>query len=139
MTARLFDIFPAMLDPWPEEVPRTKVRAVGFTDGLVVLWDSGTPGGPNRLDLPGTGEASIRGGQLSGFTVRRGPGCSCGFRALRSVNVPRVERPAAPVEADSPVPVDDQPPAVEDDGPAPTLDVVVPDDDPSGVEAGPED
>jgi hypothetical protein len=82
MNNMLFDHFPAAIMPWPEGVPRTRIRVVGFENGTVVLWDAGGSDGPERVDIPSTD-----------FQVSRGDGCACGSRRLRSMKVTGVILP----------------------------------------------
>jgi len=126
MTTKLFDVYPADVQPRPAEIaPGVRIRAVGFSDGLVLIWDPGNRSRTvARLDLPGDpGEYTPKGGQISGFVVSRAPGCACGSRMVKSAVVPRVERAVLPVsEVAAPVPVDDQSAPVDVDGPDPALD-----------------
>lgn len=86
MSNMLFDHYPAEIYPWPENVPHIRVRAVGFPEGLVLLWDEGG-NAPTRLDifaLPGD-ETTAR--HAAGYDVTRSAGCACGSRRLRSMKV----------------------------------------------------
>ena len=72
----LFDHFPATIAPWPDGVPQVRVRAVGFPEGLAVLWDPGGTEGVQRRDFTDRP-----------YEVVRAAGCACGSRRLRSAKV----------------------------------------------------
>jgi len=86
MSNRLFDYYPAEIEPWPEEVPAgVRVRAIGYPDGLVALWDTGRSDGVERRDIIGR------------YQVGRGPGCgTCGARRLLSEKVTGLRMPEPP-------------------------------------------
>lgn len=100
------DLLPAVIDPYPDELPRTRdgfaqmglmFRVIITSRGLVVGWQAG--GGIQRVDIPiaatefdpspdAVGEyrpaitATFRGGKVGPYEVRLSGGCKCGARKL---------------------------------------------------------
>ena len=89
------DLMPAVVEPYPDELPRTRdgmpqtgvmFRVLITGRGLVVGWQSGS--GIERADLavpdPDTITATLQGGQVGRWTVKRTGGCKCGARRLQA-------------------------------------------------------
>lgn len=99
--SKLFDVYPADVQPRPPEIaPGIRIRAVGFPEGLVLIWDAGRSRTTERMDIHGEpGVYTNMGGQLAGYVVSRASGCACGTRKVKSAQVFGVEpvaREAAP-------------------------------------------
>lgn len=107
MSNKVFDHYPADINPWPEDVPRMRVRAVGFPEGLVLLWDLGGDE-VSRKDIPAEPGTAVTAAYAAGYDVVRGAGCACGSRRLRSAKVTGlvVTEPQSPESADTGVPVE---------------------------------
>jgi hypothetical protein len=102
----LFDHYPAEIYPWPEDVPHIRVRAVGFPEGLVLIWDEGG-NAPTRKEILADGVTTTK-RHAAGYDVERGAGCACGSRRLRSMKVlaPVVTEPQPLREEGTGVPVE---------------------------------
>jgi hypothetical protein len=91
-TRLIADIFPAEVSPWPEGVPRSRIRAVVSDTAVTYLWNVGNSAGIQRKDVWLDSEPSPpvnrSGITLSdGTSIRRGAGCGCGNRLLKTTKV----------------------------------------------------
>lgn len=89
------DLMPAVIEPYPDELPRTRdgmpqtgvmFRVLITGRGLVVGWQNGRS--IARADLavadPDTITATFEGGQVGPWLVKRTGGCKCGARQLQA-------------------------------------------------------